>query len=84
MWGEADSSPVVSHSLFLVARGAKTTGDGSEEEMFHLSVLSFYFTVTQRLAGPRLGFAILYSIVGPLPCCLLSKLYGMVILARFL
>ena len=84
MWGEADSSPVVSHSLFLVARGAKTTGDESEEEMFHLSVLSFYFTVTQRLAGPRLGFAILYSIVGPLPCCLLSKLYGTVILARFL
>ena len=58
-----------------MARGAKTTGDKSEEEMFHLSGLSFYFTVTQRLAGPRLGFAILYSIVGPLPCCLLSQLY---------
>ena len=76
MWGEADLSPEVSHSLFLVALGAKTTGDESEGEMYHLSVLSFYFTVMQGrcMAGPQLGFVIVYPSVGPLPCCLLSQL----------
>ena len=58
-----------------MARGAKTTGDESEGEMFHLSVLSYNFTVTQRrcVAGPQLGFVVVYSRVGLLPCCLLER-----------
>ena len=64
-----------------MALGAKTTGDESEGEMFHLSVLSFYFTVMQGhcVARPQLGFVIVYSSVGPLPCCLLRYLHRQIL-----